>query len=81
MREQRHGAHRTVRPVEQCGERLALGIGEVELFGGHGRLLRFRQVARVSRIVADSEYVTIPGLQRIITLRFMLRYDRENKEI
>ncbi len=39
MRKQRHSAHRTVRPVEQRGEGLALGVAEIEFFGGHGRLL------------------------------------------
>ena len=40
MRKQRHRAHRTVRPVEQRGKLLALGVGEIEPFGGHRRLLR-----------------------------------------
>ena len=40
MRKQRHRAHRAVRPVEQRGELVALGVGEIEFFGGHGRLLR-----------------------------------------
>ena len=39
MRKQRHRAHRTVGPVEQRGEGLALGVAEIEFFGGHGRLL------------------------------------------
>ena len=36
VREQRHRAHRPLRPVQQRGQRLALGIREVELLGGHG---------------------------------------------
>ena len=40
MRKQRHRPHRSVRPVEQRGELLAMGVGEIELFGGHGWLLR-----------------------------------------
>jgi hypothetical protein len=34
-------------------------------------------VRRCSGIVSNSEPVTIPGLQRIIPLRFMLRCARE----
>ena len=40
MRKQRHRADRAIGPVEQRRERVALGVAEVEFFGGHGRLLR-----------------------------------------
>src|SRR5579863_1379098 len=36
MGEQRDGAHRTVRPIEQRGELLALGVAKIEFFGRHG---------------------------------------------
>ena len=35
MGEQRHGADRTVRPVEQRGELVALLVAKVEFFSGH----------------------------------------------
>ena len=40
MREQRDRAHRAVRPVEQRGKLLTLGVGKIEFFGRHRHLLR-----------------------------------------
>src|SRR5579864_120746 len=39
MRKQRHRADRAIRPVEQRRERVALGVLEVEFFGGHDPLV------------------------------------------
>ena len=47
MRKQRHRANRAVRPVEQRGELVALGVAEIEFFGGHGWLLHFAKLMLV----------------------------------
>ena len=47
MREQRHGADGTIRPVEQRGELVAIFVAEVKTFGGHRRLLHFAKLILV----------------------------------
>ena len=50
MGEQRHGADRTLRPVEQRGELVALLVAKIELLGGHEDLLRSREDTPISWI-------------------------------
>ncbi len=53
VREQRHRARLAVRPVEQRRELLALGVGKIETFGRHRRLLRGVCGSHVDIVRAD----------------------------
>ena len=53
MRKQRHGADRSVGPVQQRGECVTLGVAEIEFYGGQKRFLL--RLSAILGTIADHE--------------------------